>query len=106
MRHLICKLSEIPEGETRGFSVSALEGFVVHKNAQILAYRNACPHIGMNLEFAPDKFLDPEGKFIQCSMHGALFNIGNGECIHGPCLGDHLEALTIEITEGEVFLLT
>jgi nitrite reductase/ring-hydroxylating ferredoxin subunit len=44
-----------------------------------------CPHLGIPLNWAPERFLDLDGTLIQCSSHGALFQIDSGECIAGPC---------------------
>jgi nitrite reductase/ring-hydroxylating ferredoxin subunit len=40
-----------------------------------------------------------------CSSHGALFRISDGECVLGPCLGEKLMPLLIEVRDGDVFLM-
>ena len=66
---------------------------------------NACPHIGIPLEFQPDEFLDMEKRFIQCANHGALFEIETGDCIAGPCAGQALQAARFEIDGDSVRLV-
>jgi len=39
---------------------------------------------------------------IQCSTHGALFNIETGECLQGPCLGQSLQAIAHEVKDGKI----
>jgi nitrite reductase/ring-hydroxylating ferredoxin subunit len=56
------------------------------------------------LEWQPNQFLDYEKQFIQCATHGALFGIDDGICIAGPCPGEQLEALPVEVRDGEVWL--
>ena len=87
-----------------GFSAGQIEGFVVYREPYVYAYQNSCPHIGMNLEFSKDKFLDTDLKYIQCSMHGALFEIDSGLCIHGPCLNQSLKALPVKVEAEQVLV--
>jgi len=105
----ICTLADIPEGTSRGFSIQTPAGyqdiFLVHKQGRVFAYMNSCPHTGGPLDWVPDRFLDLDGKLIQCATHAALFRIENGDCIAGPCTGKALTAVTVEIRNEEVFLL-
>jgi len=102
--YTVCSLDTLKKQNTIGFSFAGVDGFVVLKDNAVFAYVNSCPHIGMNLEFVKDRFLDPEGRFIQCSMHGALFEIDNGKCVHGPCLNQHLNPLDVSITGDSVIV--
>ena len=81
-----------------------LEGLVVQRDAQVFAYVNSCPHTGAPLDWLPDQFLDSEGAFIQCAVHGALFEIDSGRCVHGPCIERYLEPLTVHLEDGTVYL--
>jgi nitrite reductase/ring-hydroxylating ferredoxin subunit len=67
--------------------------FAVRHAGQTRIWRNACPHTGAPLNWLPDVFLSLDGKHIQCSLHGALFEPDTGRCIYGPCLGRHLEPI-------------
>jgi nitrite reductase/ring-hydroxylating ferredoxin subunit len=89
----ICASYELPEGQSRGFSVAGLALLAVRRNGQAYLYRNRCPHRGIGLEWQPDRFLDSSGSLIQCATHGALFLIESGECVAGPCAGQSLQAL-------------
>ncbi len=57
-------------------------------------------HVPLNWE--PNKFLNNGGDLIQCSNHGALFDIESGECLQGPCLGQSLQAIDYEVKEGNI----
>lgn len=97
---VLCTLNDIPEQDARGFSVGDTALVAVKKDGQLYVYRNECPHLGVNLEFQPDEFLDADKALIQCATHGALFLIESGECVQGPCRGDHL--IPVDFTlEGE-----
>ena len=81
-----------------------LRGFMVKQNGNLHAYLNRCPHTGVNLEWQPNQFFDRTGQFIQCSTHGARFNVNDGLCIFGPCQGRSLKALKIELSGKSVFI--
>ncbi len=101
----ICELDELPEGEARGFTTpSGQELVLLRWQGRLLGYRNACPHTGVNLEWFPHRFLDPEGRHLQCATHGALFRPEDGYCIWGPCAGQSLESVDLVVKDDRVFL--
>lgn len=106
MREL-CRLDEIPDGAARGFP-SAPGGFTglfaIRRGETVHAYVNACPHVGVPLDWAPDQFLTRDGAQIVCSTHGALFAIETGRCTSGPCEGDALEAVPVTIEDGRILV--
>lgn len=94
-------VDDIEEDTSKGFTAGGdLTFFAVKKDGQLYVYRNRCPHLGIELEWVEDRFLDSENALIQCSTHGALFIIENGECVAGPCAGDHLEALPFTVADN------
>lgn len=101
----ICRTTELPEGAVRGFAVPASGGaglrtLVTRRGGALYAYVNRCPHTGVGLDWIPDRFLDAEGRHLQCATHGALFRIEDGFCIFGPCAGERLEALSVRERDG------
>ena len=108
MQHL-CSVLDIPDGGSNGFSTQTSDGrllyIAVRKKNKIFVYKNVCPHTGMPLDYQPGKFLTADGKLIQCSTHGAKFNIKNGFCISGPCKGDRLVPVRTKICSGKIFLI-
>lgn len=109
-KYFLCRYDELAEGQSKGFSLGdsaagTANVFAVMKNGEIFAYKNNCPHRGINLEWQPDQFLDAEGELIQCATHGALFRIETGECIAGPCAGDALVPVPIEHSPEGVYAL-
>ena len=96
----LCLLSDIPDGESRGFppAPGGFTGlFAIRQGTQVFVYVNSCPHIGLPLDPAPHRFLDAKRSAIVCSAHGARFRIGDGECISGPCYGERLEAVPARV---------
>lgn len=100
----LCHSDLIAEGQSKGFEQEGVALFVVRKQGKVYAYRNECPHLGINLEWLDDQFLDSDGCLIQCAMHGALFLIENGTCISGPCQGQALQAVPCEERDGKVWV--
>lgn len=106
-RRALCRLEDVPDGESRGFppAPGAFCGlFAVRQGDALRVYVNACPHIGASLDWLPDRFLSADGSHIVCAIHGATFRIEDGVCTGGPCLGDRLEAVMIEIKDGVVLV--
>ncbi len=102
----LCHINDIPEGSAKGFSIEDdMTLFAVKKDGELFIYKNSCPHLGIELEWVEDQFLDSEGALIQCSTHGALFIIENGECVAGPCQGDALTAIAFTIDSNNNVVL-
>ncbi len=71
---------------------------------QVAAFRNKCPHAGYPLQRADGRVLVQESRYIVCGAHGASFTLADGACAGGPCNGDGLERLAIEVRNGEILL--
>jgi nitrite reductase/ring-hydroxylating ferredoxin subunit len=105
---LLCHLDDIPEQGSLGFDPHQ-EGrdtvFIVRQGAALYAYRDMCPHYGDTaLPWRKDVYLDTSGQNIICASHGARFDITSGLCTLGPCLGQSLTGITLQVTEeGQVF---
>ncbi len=102
---LLCSEKDIAPGTSRGFSLGESSCFVVkNHDDEIYVYVNSCPHLGVELEWVADQFLDGEGQLIQCSTHGALFLVDSGECVAGPCLGQSLKPIPFSLQDGNIII--
>ena len=108
LERVICALSELEDPGARGFTMGRgewpLRGFVARRGAEIRAYVNHCPHAGHALNLRPHAFLAPDAPLIQCSSHGARFEIGSGLCLAGPCPGARLRPIELRIERGYVLV--
>ena len=108
--HRLCRADALDAGESAAFEVEAngatLALMLVRDHDGFHAYENRCPHTGAPLDWVPGRFLDLERRWIQCATHDALFEIGSGRCIHGPCVGQYLGALALRLDQGWVCLET
>lgn len=81
------------------------ESLIVHRRGDaVRAWLNVCPHAGRRLDWAPGQFLTTGEGLLVCAAHGASFELENGTCVAGPCRGDALRAVPVEVREGQVWL--
>ena len=101
-------LAAVGEGRARGFDPGHAgqdSVFVVRHRGRLRAWRNACPHIdGAPMAWRKDAYTNAAGTHIVCSAHGALFEPATGRCVQGPCMGQGLTAIEIDIrSDGSVW---
>lgn len=100
----LCHLHELANPGSREVKIADESFLVVRRGQALFAYRNRCPHTGAPLNLMPNRFLDYDRQYIQCSTHGALFQIESGKCIAGPCAGQYLESMPCHIENGALHL--
>ena len=103
----LCRLADLPDGGSKSFPPAdgGFTGlFAVRQGNAIVAYVNSCPHIGTPLDWVPGRFLSADGSRIVCATHGAEFRITDGECLRGPCFGDRLESVVVQIKDGIIYV--
>ena len=106
----LCRVEDIEDPGSRGFSTEIdgriVDLLVVRRQRNVYAYINHCPHTGSPLDWVPGQFLSIDKQHIQCATHDALFRIDDGLCVSGPCNGQSLQAISLEVRLGCVFLDT
>lgn len=99
-------LDQIADGKARNFVIQMragrFHGFVVRRGGAVFGYVDRCPHAGVSLTQTLDDYLTPDGSLIACSWHGALFEIADGRCVGGPCVGQALTPWPIAVHEGQL----
>jgi len=97
----LCRLDELPPSGTKGFLFGEdkwrFDMFVVWRVGVLTAYVNDCPHAHTPLDYLPDRFLNLEQSHLLCATHGALFRIGDGHCVSGPCKGKSLTPVPVHL---------
>ena len=110
LNRVLCRLDEIPDGEGKGFAIEqddkTLDIFVLRLGDRVVGYHNLCPHVATPLNWVDGSFLTLDGDYILCDTHGAEFEIEDGRCVSGPCIGDRLTPIELDLRDGEVVLLT
>jgi nitrite reductase/ring-hydroxylating ferredoxin subunit len=103
----LCRWEELPDGASKGFPPAAggFAGlFAVRQGDTVHVYVNSCPHLGVPLDWTPDRFLSHDGSRIVCATHGATFTIADGVCDTGPCYSERLEPIMIQIKDGTLLV--
>lgn len=71
---------------------------------RVRAYRNLCQHIPLPLDGGSKQYVDATGGFLLCGLHGALYRREDGLCVRGPCEGESLDELEVQV-EGDRVLV-
>jgi len=110
--YAICAMSDIPSQKARGFDLVRLDEngvekplplVVVRWGKQVFGYVNKCPHDGVKLDWERNTFLEPNyGLRLMCGKHGALFELGTGVCIEGPCKGRGLTPVDLVVVDNDI----
>jgi nitrite reductase/ring-hydroxylating ferredoxin subunit len=100
----LCRIDDLAEGGAKGFATERDSLLVLKRDGQIFVYRNSCPHLGVELNWLDDQFLDADHALIQCATHGALFAIDSGRCLAGPCRGKYLQAIPFALVDDRIEL--
>lgn len=105
----IARADEVPEGGTLKFPFNhkgkPAEGFLARYKGKLVAYENRCRHLPVRLDFPDANLFDRDGAHFICQNHNALYEPLTGLCVRGPCEGESLRALEIELVDGEVWVL-
>jgi nitrite reductase/ring-hydroxylating ferredoxin subunit len=80
-----------------------VRAFALRHEGSVVAYLNRCAHVPIELDWQPGEFLDDTRQWIVCAMHGAIYDPRNGQCMGGPCHGEHLESVAVAEHEGRIY---
>ena len=101
-------LNDIVEGgfaEVEAMIGGDAESLILHRDGDtVRAWLNVCPHAGRRLDWAPGQFLKSREGHLVCAAHGASFALDSGDCVAGPCKGDRLRAVPVDVRDGQVYL--
>lgn len=106
----LCHLDDVPDGDARGFDPQACgqdSVLVVRQGSHLHGYLDICPHYGDTpLPWRRHAYLNGARDKIVCAAHGALFDIATGACVSGPCLGQSLTPVRLQVeADGAVYAL-
>jgi nitrite reductase/ring-hydroxylating ferredoxin subunit len=104
----LCELEDIADREAKGF-IGRVDGkqrniFAVRKADNYYVYLNHCPHAGALIDHIQGKFFNGDGTLLRCGMHGALFQIEDGACTDGPCMGKGLTPVPSEAKADGLYI--
>ena len=100
-----------PEAEVTGartMTVTTERGdfplLLVRTDLGVKAYVNACPHQYLPLDYRGQQILSADGTRLLCTSHGAAFDAATGEGVAGEGLGCALDAVPLEVRDGQVLI--
>ena len=97
-RHVLCDLSEVPEGSCRAFNVDGKRIAVYNVGGAFYATQNHCTHKGAQLVKGT-----LEGTVIECSQHGWKFDVTSGACL-SPRHGRKLRSFAVVVEESSLLI--
>jgi nitrite reductase/ring-hydroxylating ferredoxin subunit len=102
----LCRLDAVEDGgclEVRcGDAADALSLIVMRIAGGARAYINVCPHFSLPLNAQAGEFLIAAPRRVMCAYHCAIFRFEDGACEEGPARGMALDAVPVEVIDGEV----
>ena len=70
--------------------------FAIRFQGQVRAYINRRSHVAMEMDWQPNRFFSPDGRWLLCASHGAFHEPLTGKCSAGPCRGGLTAIETLE----------
>ena len=104
----VAKLSDIEEGSANGAVIELADGhrhlILTRKADEVNVFLNSCPHTGVRLDWKVGVFLTVDKAHLQCSTHGALFELDSGFCVAGPCINQCLVKLQTKVYDQAIYV--
>ena len=104
----LCALEDVSEETGKVVRLDnhpVAEVVLIRQQDQVHGYRNVCPHAGRSLSWGPDQLLFTPAGHLVCTAHGATFDVRQGLCLSGPCLGASLSRLNVAVVNQMIVLL-
>ncbi|HEV8541507.1 MAG TPA: Rieske 2Fe-2S domain-containing protein [Verrucomicrobiae bacterium] len=80
------------------------EGFLALIESEIVCYENVCRHLPLPLDYGDGRFFTEDEKHFVCQTHGAMYDLQNGLCVAGPCVGASLKKIHVEVRGDEIWI--
>src|ERR671924_389863 len=105
---VIAKAAELEPGSVKKFWLIChnyrVDGFLINDSGKFYAYVNRCRHMTTPLDFIRDQFFSEDRRYLMCYTHGALYEPSTGLCVAGPCKGESLYRLPVQVDSGDVLV--
>lgn len=99
----MCALADVPDGGAKNVpfgNAPAFELLVTRAGGQVRGYVNRCAHMRIPLNLL--EVVQTDGQRLICDNHYAAFRFADGYCEAGPCEGDSLLAVPLELRGGRI----
>lgn len=103
----LCRSADLRDGALAvSFDVmyggQSCRAFAIRFRGQAHAYLNRCTHIGLEMDYQPNRFFDDTGRWLLCATHGAVYAPDTGQCAGGPGRGP-LVKIGLSEADGVVY---
>ncbi len=106
-KKLVGRVGELTHGTSKKFVLQCgghpVEGLLINYQGDLFAYVNRCRHIGISLDWVDNQFFTEDCRHLICANHGATYEPKTGECIWGPCVGDSLQTVPLQVQGDKIF---
>lgn len=99
--HTLFPLAEIAPGTARKVVIGDREIALVRIDDDVYAIGDTCSHADVSLS---EGFVEPDECMIECSRHGALFNLQTGEPESLPAVRP-VPVYDVSVVDGQVTLV-
>lgn len=80
-----------------------VRAFVLRHEGRLHGYLNRCAHVPAEMDWQPGRFFDDTGRWLICSIHGAVYDPASGLCVAGPCTHKRLKPIAVAERAGRVY---
>jgi len=80
--------------------------FVYNDNGIFRAYWNSCPHFDVPLNHTTEELISSDGQHFLCMTHYARFDKSSGQCFEGPCEGEFLQGIPLQVEDNQLSIGT
>jgi nitrite reductase/ring-hydroxylating ferredoxin subunit len=94
----------IPRNSSQSVTLDGRSLILVNRQGELFLYENNCPHANETLDPMGGSLSDTSGDLLHCQRHNAQFIAATGECVAGPCMGEHLTAVPFTLAAGQIYL--
>jgi nitrite reductase/ring-hydroxylating ferredoxin subunit len=98
------RVEDIPDGGAKALHFEGDSIVLARRGEAVFAYLNLCPHSYYFLDRVDGRVVVQDKRYIVCPHHGASFELDTGACAGGPCNGDGLTQIAIEVRDGAISL--
>ncbi|GAM97100.1 ferredoxin subunits [alpha proteobacterium U9-1i] len=100
----LARVEDVPDNGAIALHFENDSVLLTRRGAEVFAYVNLCPHSYYHLDREDGRVLVQEQRFIVCPHHGASFELTSGACAGGPCNGEGLQTIAIDVRDGAISL--
>lgn len=94
----VAAVEDVPPGKLLGVEVDGVSICLANADGQIYAFKNNCSHRDFPLDTG-----EMEGSRVECSWHGARFDVTTGKAVQLPAIKS-IQTFDVRLEDGEVFV--